>query len=109
MAVFPKQSACRQGSVQAVTYTGTAGAFSGVFGAETYQLRLVANSACQYLISGGNAASATAATVANGSFLPANVIEYIIVSPGQTLSVIQAATNGLITATAGTLNVTEMS
>lgn len=109
MAVFPKQSASRQGAVQAVTYSGTAGAFVGFFGGETYQLRLVANSACHYLISGGNAATPTAATAANGSFLPANWVEYVTVTPGQSLSVVQAATNGLITATAGTLNVTEMS
>jgi hypothetical protein len=37
------------------------------------------------------------------------VIEYVIVQPGQKLSVIQAATGGLVTATNGTLNVTELS
>ena len=99
---YSKQPSSRQGAVQAVTYTGTAGTASA-FGSETYQVRLVSNSACHYLIGGG------AATVSNASFLPANWIEYVTVTPGQTLSVIQAATNGLITATAGTLNVTELS
>ena len=42
-------------------------------------------------------------------FLPANAIEYVIVSPGQRIAAIKAATNGLVTATAGTLWVTEMS
>jgi hypothetical protein len=109
MAFFPKQSASRQGAVQVIAYTGTAAPLTNPFGPETFQIRLCANSACHYLISGGNAQAATAATVSNGSFLPANVIEYVIVTPGQTLSVIQAATNGLVTATAGTLSVTELS
>jgi hypothetical protein len=43
------------------------------------------------------------------TYLPANTIEYVIVSPGQRISAIKAATNGLVTATAGTLWVTEMS
>lgn len=102
------QGTRRQGTVQVVAYTGTAASLGAVFGSETYQVRLCSNSACHYLISGGNGGSAVAATVTNGSFLPANVIDYVIVTPGQTLSVIQAATNGLVTATAGTLNVTEM-
>lgn len=108
MAFFPKQSGSRQGTVTNIAYS-TATALGVVFGGETYQIRLAANSACNYLISGGNAGSAVAATAANGSFLPANTIEYVIVTPGQTLSVIQAPTGGLVTGTAGTLSVTEMS
>lgn len=109
MSGFSKQSASRQGTVQIVAYTGTAAALGAVFGSETYQIRLASNSACHYLISGGNGATATVATVSNGSFLPPNWVEYVIVSPGQTLSVIQSSTGGLVTATAGTLNVTELS
>jgi hypothetical protein len=104
---FPKPGAGRQGTVQNVAYS-TAATLGAVFGVETYLVRLCANSACHYLISGGNGAAATAATVANGSFLPANWVEVVAVTPGMTLSVIQAATNGLVTATAGTLNVTEL-
>jgi hypothetical protein len=40
--------------------------------------------------------------------LPANWLEYVTVSPGQKISAIKAATNGLVTATAGTLWVTEL-
>ncbi|MDB5611328.1 MAG: hypothetical protein JWP25_8228 [Bradyrhizobium sp.] len=107
MAFFPKQPASRQGAVQAVAYTGTAATIANAFGPETFQIRLCANSACHYLVS--EAANVIPATVANGSYLPANVIEFVIVAPGQKISVIQASTNGLVTATAGTLNVTEMS
>ena len=66
--------------------------------------RLVANSACCYRIGDGAQTATTADT-----YLPANVIEHVIVSPGQRISAIKAATNGLVTATAGTLWVTEMS
>jgi hypothetical protein len=79
-------------------------AITNAFSPETYQLRLVADSACCYRIGDG----AQTATTAD-PFLPANTIEYVIVSPGQRISAIKAATNGLVTATAGTLWVTEMS
>lgn len=103
---FQKQPSSRQGVVQIVAYS-TATTITNAFGTETYQIRLSANSACLYLIS--EAANVIAATASNASYLPANVIEFVTVTPGQKLSVIQAPTGGLITGTAGTLNVTEMS
>lgn len=106
MGFYPKQPSSRQGTVQVVAYS-TAATITNAFGPETYQIRLSANSACHYLIS--EAANVIAATVTNASFLPANVIEYVTVTPGQKISVLQAATGGLVTGTAGTLNVTEMS
>lgn len=103
MSFFPKQPASRAGATQTIAYDSSA-AIASAFGPETYQLRLVADSACCYRI-GDGAQSATTAD----NFLPANVIEYVIVSPGQRIAAIKAATNGLVTATAGTLWVTEMS
>jgi hypothetical protein len=103
MSFFPKQPSSRPGATQTIAFDASA-AITNAFGPETYQLRLVADSACCYRIGDG----AQAATVAD-TFLPANVIEYVIVSPGQRISAIKAATNGLVTATAGTLWVTEMS
>jgi uncharacterized membrane protein YedE/YeeE len=108
MASFPKPGAGRPGTVQNVPYS-TAAALGAVFGVETYLVRLCATSACYYLISGGNGAAATAATASNAAFLPANWVEFVQVSPGQTLSVLQAPTGGLITGTAGSLNVVELS
>lgn len=100
---FPKQPASRQGNVQNVAFiaTATAAALPTKFGTETFEIRLAATAACFYVIS--EFGNPVAATAANGSFLPANVVEYVIVTPGQTLSVIEAA------AAAGTLSVTEMS
>lgn len=103
MSFFPKQPASRVGVTQTIAYDSSV-AIATAFGSETYQIRLVANSACCYRI-GDGAQTATAAD----PFLPANTVEYVIVSPGQRISAIKAATGGLITATAGTLWVTEMS
>ena len=47
-------------------------------------------------------ANVVPATTSNGPLLPANTIEYVIVNPGQKLSVIQNSATGA-------LNVTEMS
>lgn len=102
MSFYPKKGSSRPGTTQTIAYDGSV-AISNAFGAETYQIRLAANSACHYKI--GDGAQTAAAT---DPFLPANVIEYLIVSPGQRISAIKAPTNGLVTATAGTLTVTEM-
>ena len=103
MSFFPKQPSSRTGITQTIAFDASA-AIASAFGPETYQLRLVADSACCYRIGDG----AQTATTAD-PFLPANTIEYVIVSPGQMISAIKAASNGLVTATAGTLWVTEMS
>jgi hypothetical protein len=103
MSFFPKHHASRVGATQTIAYDSNV-AIANAFGPETFQLRLVASSVCCYRIGDGAQTATTADT-----YLPANVIEYVIVSPGQRISAIKAATNGLVTATAGTLWVTEMS
>src|SRR6202035_324987 len=100
---FPKHPSSRVGGTQTIAFDASA-AIANVFGPETYQLRLVADSACCYRVGDGVQTATTSDT-----YLPANMIEYVIVSPGQSISAIKAATNGLVTATAGTLWVTEMS
>lgn len=103
MSFFPKQQASRAGTTQAIAFDSSS-AIVNPFGPETYQLRLVSNAACCYRVGDG------VQTATNSdNFLPANMVEYVIVSPGQRISAIKAATNGLVTATAGTLWVTEMS
>jgi hypothetical protein len=103
MSFFPKQPSSRSGLTQTIAFDASA-AIANAFGSETYQLRLVADCACCYRI-GDGAQTATSADL----FLPANVIEHVVVSPGQRIAVIKAPTNGLVTATAGTLWITEMS
>jgi len=103
MSFFPKQAASRVAATQTIAFDSSA-AIATKFGTETYQIRLASNSACCYRI-GDGPQTATVADV----FLPANTVEYVTVNPGQSISAIKAATNGLVTATAGTLWVTEMS
>lgn len=96
------QDSSRNDATKVVAYTGTAAA-SSAFGAYTQQIRVVANSGCHILIS----QAGTLAAITD-PFLPANWIEYITVSPGEKISAIRAATDGLVTATSGTLWATEL-
>lgn len=94
--------AARHVTTQTIDYDGSV-AISNAFGSQTYAIRVVADSACHIQIGDG---AQTAATTS--PFLPANWVEYIMVTPGQRISAIKAATHGLVTATAGTLWVTEL-
>jgi hypothetical protein len=94
------------GLTQTIAYTGSSVSATNKFGSETYQVRLVSDSACQYKIGDG---AQTAAQDNTSPFLPANWVEYVRVNPGQQIAAIRAATDGLVTATSGTLWVTELS
>lgn len=96
------QPSARNSTTQVVAYTGTAAASTNAFGTQTRQIRIVANSACHYAIAG------TPVAVVTDAFLPANWVEYVTVNPGEKISAIQAATGGLVTGTAGSLWVTEL-
>jgi len=105
MGVLEKQKSSRNGTVQQIAYDGSVQA-TNPFGAQTYQIRLEANSACHYQIGNGT----LTASVVTDPFLPAYAVEYVTVTPGQNIAAIKAATNGtIVTATAGTLSVTELS
>ena len=86
----------RLGTHQSVAFSTTAGTIANPFGVGCYKIRVVVTAAANILI--GNSPVANAA---NGSFLPANQVEYFTVSPGQSVSAIGAA--------AGVLDVTEVS
>lgn len=83
------------GTVQNVSYTATH-AESNAFADATTVIRIVATTACFYLIS----KAGTAASTTNGSFLPANVIEYPQVCRGDKISVVRSSADG-------SLNITE--
>lgn len=104
-AQFEKQSSSRSGTTQTVAYTGTSATCTNAFGSQTYQIRLGATSACFYKVVEAAGGAATTSDV----FLPANWIEYVTVTPGQKISAVRAGTDGLLTATSGTLIVTEVS
>lgn len=98
MADFP-----RFGVTQAVAFTASSAAAANPFGGLTREIRLVANAACHIRIGDG----AQTATTAD-PFLPAELIETVIVTPGQRIAAVRAATGGDITAADGTLWVTEL-
>lgn len=96
----------RVGVIQALAYTGSSSSSSSAFGAQTYQLYLAATSACVFKVGD---VSQTAVDDNTGVFLPANYPIYITVSPGQKIAAIRKGTDGLVTATSGTLWVVELS
>jgi hypothetical protein len=97
------QPSSRNATTQSVAYTGTSAPATNPFGAQTYAVRLSANSACHFKIGDGVQTATTA-----DPFLPANFEDYVTVAPGQRIAAIRAASNGLVTATSGTLWVTEL-
>src|SRR5258707_14175951 len=106
MGTYPNPSSGRNGVGQTIAYTGTSAAATNAFSSETYQVRLCSTSACVYKIGDG---AQTAVDDNTGAFLPANWVEIVTVTPGQKIAAIQKATNGLVTGTAGTLWVVELS
>lgn len=102
MANSPMGNAGRQGATQTLAVSGTSGSCSA-FGAQTYQIRLVANTNCNVRIGDG----AQTATTAD-PMLPVGWYEYVIVTPGQRLGAIRSPADGLTSATSGTLWITEM-
>jgi hypothetical protein len=95
MSFFPKASASRLGAAQNVSVTTTSAA-STAFGAETYQVLLVATAACNIRIGDG-----TPTAVTTDTLLPANFPMVFICTPGQKVAAVTAST--------ATLSVTELS
>ncbi len=85
----------RQGASQNVALTTTSAA-STAFGAQTYEVLLVATAASNVRVGDG-----TPTAVATDTLLPANVPMIFVCTPGQKASGITAST--------GTLSVTELS
>lgn len=90
-------STLRQGASQNITVAGTSAAVTNPFGANIFDIRVVSTTNCWIKIDG----TPTATTGAGSSYLPAGVVEYFHVNPGQKIAAIQDAAGG-------TCNVTEM-
>jgi hypothetical protein len=93
----------RLGVTQTIAFTAASAGVTNPFGGQTRQLRLVANAGCHIRIGEG----AQTATIAD-PFLSAEIAEIVTVTPGQRIAAIRAASGGLVTATDGTLWVTEL-
>jgi hypothetical protein len=85
----------RWGTVQNVSYTGTAGTTTNGATNGIQKVRLLATTDCYVKVS----AAGTAAT-SSDTYLPALSAEYLTITSGEKVSAIQVAS-------AGTLNVTE--
>ncbi len=99
---MPYESA-RLVTVQAIAYTGASVSAAARFQSQTRQLRLASSSVCFYRVTD----QVTAATITD-TMLPANWVDIVSCSPGQTISAIRAVADGLNTVVNGTLNVTEL-
>lgn len=86
-------STLRWSGVSDYITVGAASAQSAIFGARTFEIRVVSTTACHINI-GSNPTAA--ATDNNGIYLPANVVEYLHVTPGQRLAVIQDTAGGTL-------------
>lgn len=96
MSRLSQISALRPATSQDVATSGTS-ATSTAFGSQTYCIRIVATADVRFRVveaSGG-------AAVAADSFLPAKVVDYVVVTPGQKIAAIQDSAPGK-------LNITEM-
>lgn len=77
----------------AITVSGTT-APSAAFGAQTYAIRVCSSTLCFINVGDGT----PVATAAN-ALLPANWIEYILVSPGQKVAFLQQTAGGVASVT----------
>lgn len=75
-----------------VSYSNTS-VQSGAVSAYTYDVRVVATTACHLNIGKDPTA---AATDDNGFALPANVVEYFHLNPGEKIAVIRDASDGIL-------------
>lgn len=76
-----------------VTVSGTSAA-SVAFGSNTHDIRVVCTTNCHINI--GDGTPTAAATDDNGFYLPAGVVEYFHVSPGQKIAAIQDSAGGTL-------------
>jgi hypothetical protein len=86
------------GTSQNISVAATSAAVTNVFGPQTFEIRVVSTTNCWIKIGDG---TPTAAAAAGSTYLPASVVEYFHVSPGQRLAAIRDSADG-------TCNVSEM-
>jgi hypothetical protein len=86
----------RWGTNQVVSFTSTSTATSTAFAAGVNTIRVVPTTSCHVVV--GSSPTATTSSPR----IPAGVVEYMVIAPGQKLAAIR-------TTTSGTLHVTEVS
>jgi hypothetical protein len=90
------QTSSRLGTATVFTLSGSSQA-TAAFGAETFQIRVATGGQPAFVKVGDGTPTATT----SDTLMPANWVDYLTVTPGQKIAVLQAGT-------AGTLSVTEI-
>ena len=90
------QTSSRLGTTTVFTLSGSSQA-TAAFGAETFQIRVATGGQPAFVKVGDGTPTATT----SDTLMPANWVDYLTVTPGQKIAVLQAGT-------AGTLSVTEI-
>ena len=107
---FDKQHSSRLGKAQGVTWAGTGTGFSTNFGPETWQIRVVTQTAGYVAVVATTADTSIPTTAVSTSvvaaLLPANLPEYFTVNPGMILAFASTTTSTVPTPI---VNVVEMS
>ena len=88
-----KYPTSRAGTIQTIAYDGTSVGASNAFGAQTYHVRVCSNADCTYRIGDG---VQTAGTDGTSVFLPAKTVEYVSVTPGQSIAAIATGSSGTL-------------
>lgn len=85
----------RPDTAQEITTGAASARTANPFGDQTHVVRLCATAACRYAIG----IPASVAAVATSAYLPANVVEYIQVRPGEKIAAIQESAGGKLSVT----------
>ena len=93
MSQDTRHSTLRWKGITDYVAVAVASAQSAVWASTTREIRIVSNTNCHINI-GQNPTAA--ATDDNGFYLPANVVEYLHVTPGQRLAVIRDTADGIL-------------
>jgi hypothetical protein len=83
-------------SATSLSVGSAAAATTAVFGSQTYAIRVITDKQVRLVVTDGAVTSALA--LSSGAMLPANVVEYFAVTPGQMLTAVSpVASNATIT------------
>lgn len=85
----------RPDTAQEITVAGTSATHTNAFGSQTHVVRLSGTTALRYAVG----APASVAATATSTYLPAGVIEYIQVRPGEKVAAIQESAGGKLSVT----------
>ena len=85
----------RLGATQSISVGSSSGTSTAVFGSQTRTIRIMATQPIAFLI--GDAPSVSSTVINNtGATMPASVVEYFLVTPGQRFVSITTSTSAVV-------------